>query len=267
MYCRHCGKQVEQPSAYCPHCGVATSESAEPAGTPSPDSSPASPIVDQAAPISGKAVASLVLGLLSLLLPAAIAAVVLGHVARSQIRRSAGRLRGSGLALTGLILGYLGIALVPIVIFLGLGAAIAVPGLMRARQAGNEASVIGSLRAINSAQSTYAAACGQGNYAGALADLGKAPQSGTVGFVAADLSTDPTTKSGYVIALTPGQAAPAGPVSCNAGSMVLTYFVSAEPISGQGRFFATNQEGTIFQATTPLPKTQVGAPLGGTPIQ
>ena len=36
-------------------------------------------------------------------------------------------------------------------------AAIAVPGLLRARMAGNEGSSIGSLRAINSAQSTYAA--------------------------------------------------------------------------------------------------------------
>lgn len=267
MYCGHCGKQVEQPFRLCPHCGVATGESAAPAETPPPGNSPATPVAGQPVPTSGKAVASLVLGLFGLLLPAAIAAVVLGHVARSQIRRSAGGLRGSGLALAGLILGYLGIALLPVVLVLGLGAAVAVPGLMRARQAGNEASAIGSLRAINSAQSTYASACGQGNYAGALAVLGKAPQSGMEGFISADLSTDPTTKSGYVVTLTPGPAAPAGTVSCNAGSMVQTYFVSAEPIDGQGRFFATNQDGTIFQATTPLPKTQIGTPPGGIPIR
>jgi hypothetical protein len=37
-------------------------------------------------------------------------AVVFGHLARSQIRKSAGRQKGAGLALAGLILGYLGVA-------------------------------------------------------------------------------------------------------------------------------------------------------------
>ena len=50
------------------------------------------------------------------------------------------------------------------VAIIGVIAAIAVPGLLRARQSGNEASAIGSLRAVNSAQSTYAASCGNGFY-------------------------------------------------------------------------------------------------------
>src|SRR5262245_61638205 len=60
------------------------------------------------------AILSLVLGLVSPFLacacftwiPAAIAAIVTGHVARYEIRHSAGRLRGMSLALAGILLGY-----------------------------------------------------------------------------------------------------------------------------------------------------------------
>jgi len=55
------------------------------------------------------AVTSLVLGILSyLVLPVigALGAIVTGHIARSQIRRSAGSQSGDGMAVAGLILGY-----------------------------------------------------------------------------------------------------------------------------------------------------------------
>ena len=43
------------------------------------------------------------------------------------------------------------------VAIIGIISAIAVPGLLRARMAGNESSAIGSVRAINSAETSYAA--------------------------------------------------------------------------------------------------------------
>jgi uncharacterized protein DUF1707/uncharacterized protein DUF4190 len=49
------------------------------------------------------------IGQLMLLWPASVAAIVCGHVARSQIRRTGEQ--GSGMALAGLILGYAGILL------------------------------------------------------------------------------------------------------------------------------------------------------------
>lgn len=71
---------------------------------------------------SGTAVASLVLGILTwIALPfiGAILAVVLGHVARGEIRRSPpGTVDGDGMAIAGLVLGYLHLALVAMAIVL-----------------------------------------------------------------------------------------------------------------------------------------------------
>lgn len=85
--------------------------------------------VARTAKTSAQAIWSLVLGILSFLcfgLFAGIPAVICGHAARSNIRKSQGALTGGGMALAGLILGYVGI----VVTTLGILAAIAVPNFI-----------------------------------------------------------------------------------------------------------------------------------------
>jgi Domain of unknown function (DUF4190) len=119
---------------------------------------------------SAKARTSLVLGFLSFLIVPGLAAIALGHMGRREIRKSGGRLKGSGLALAGLILGYVGTTAAAIFFTFGF---LMLEGDMRAA---SQAAAVGSLRTLNAALESYSSTYQQG-FPRDLAALGP-PASG-----------------------------------------------------------------------------------------
>jgi Domain of unknown function (DUF4190) len=187
-FCLGCGQSLSEGERFCGSCGR---DSQAGSATPAVHPSVAYGIPPET---SGKAIFSLVCGIIVLFFPFSIVALVFGYLSLYDIRRSAGRLTGRGVAIAGIVLGYVGVALT--LGFVGLGIyeerMIKKSGAVRGI-ASSETSVVSSVRSLNTAEIAYAQAHPKTGYTCSLTEL-----SGAWG-ISADLARG--RKKGYTFEL------------------------------------------------------------------
>jgi type IV pilus assembly protein PilA len=254
--CPRCSSSIQAGVLFCPTCGNSLS------GAPAPPVarvpiSPAVPVAYAGPPeTSGKATASLICGIVAyLILPffAAIPAIILGHLALSDIKKKAGQLKGNGLAIAGMVMGYAQVVLIPFILII---AAIAIPNLLRARMAANEASAVGTLRTYNRAMVSYATQCQNNGFPASVTNLG-AGRGDCEGaeLVDALLAAPAAIKNGYRFFYSPGPADNLG--------HVISYTINADPISentsGMRHFFM--DESGVIRSSTGTPTSADSPPI------
>jgi len=110
-YCWHCGRENQDEARYCRHCGAQSAAAVVEANAPTALAAAPQPQT------SGMAIASLVLGLAWLYWIGSILAIVFGHLAKNEIKRNPVQLQGRGMAIAGIVLGWVGIGMLVVTIF------------------------------------------------------------------------------------------------------------------------------------------------------
>jgi type IV pilus assembly protein PilA len=136
-------------------------------------------------------------------------------------------------------------------------AAIAIPNLLRSRIAANEASAVGSVRTINTAQVTYASTYPSAGFAPDLATLGPGPTPGTAASQSNAVLLDSVLGASTPGGLGNGNANPKSGykfyMGGTSGTPVSTYNVNGDPITADQtgkRYFYSDASGVLRYNTS-----------------
>jgi type II secretory pathway pseudopilin PulG len=170
--------------------------------------------------------------------------------------------------------GFTLIDLLFVVGLIGVLCVIALPGFSRARGAAQASSALGTMRAINSGQLSYAITCGLGFYAPNLTTLGVKPPASAAAFLPEGLTSGPSIIRHRYTLTVKGTPIASAPASCNGlgiGEAAAAYAIIADPLDNvaTSRHFATNVDGIIYQHSSSLGPSmpESGVSLTGTPIK